>query len=380
MKIVRITPLVLAVLLSIVPASWSDGRCGFTVEEIRRITFADGKSQTARNNARCICVDPMGTVHMVWEDSRSGNFEIYYTSLTGDSTSPALRISDSRGESVAPCIACDSSNVYMLWQEHLGTNYEIFYLRMAEGKEIARRRITRNALDSGAPVAAVGSDGALNIAWHEGPYDRTRVLYGRIVGDSLVLRTPIADKHPGAFRPDIVCKPDGTMLVVWFEQQDIKSRAWNGKTWGEEQLVVRNNSKPYRLSLTDIGGEKWALVWFDRTAEASYDVLAKFCDGNRWYGQVEIDTGNRAYYPSITGLGDGKAIAVWEEQDKASREFLLLLRCYDGTAWTEPTELIRDTALSRYCSLASAGGRVHAIWFSPRPGNNEIYYGLLRTE
>ena len=380
MKTMCIALLALSLLLSTVPAVRSSSRCGFTVEAIRRITFASGKSQTARNNARCISVDPMGKVHMVWEDSRNGNFEIYYASLTGDSVSPALRLTDSKGESVAPCVACDSSSVYILWQERVGTVHEVFYLRIVEGEEIARRRITRNALDSGAPVAALGSDGALNIAWHEGPYGRTRVYYGRIVGDSLVLRTPIADKHPGAFRPDIACKPDGRMLVVWFEQQDIKSRAWDGKIWGEEQLVARNDSKPYRLALTDIGADKWALVWFDRTKEASYDVLVKFYDGSKWYGQTQIDTGNRAYYPSITAFGSKGAIAVWEEQDRISREFLLLLRCYDGTAWTEPTELVRDTALSRYCSLASAGSSVHAIWFSPKPGNNEIYYGLLRIE
>jgi hypothetical protein len=108
----------IVILLVVAHSVWTDG-CPFSSVETTRITNAIGQSRTGRDNARCICCDKEGIVHMVWEDKRTGNFEIYYAALAADSVKE-VRITRSRGESTYPCVACDSSDVYILWQEKAG--------------------------------------------------------------------------------------------------------------------------------------------------------------------------------------------------------------------------------------------------------------------
>lgn len=353
--------------------------CPYSLVKTMRVTSALGKSRTGRDNARCICRDVTGKLHMVWEDTRSGNFEIYYALATSDSVLGEVRITSSRGESTHPCVACDSEDVYILWQERAGRTFDVYYAHLRAGQVIARRAITRTHLDSSCPVAAVGPDGALHIAWHEGPYKQTAIYYGKIVGDSMITKQPICTTHPEAFRPDIACDDEGRLLIVWFEGPEVKSRFWDGTAWGQEQLVATNRSRSWRLSVAWIGNGKWGSAWFDNSEKGS-DVFAKFFDGDKWYGQVRLDDAEIAYYPSITGLRPGEIAAVWEEQAPDKSAYRLVLRCCDGRDWSEPLEIYLESVAGRYASMTYHDDELHTVWFSAKPGNDEIYYGLLRRK
>jgi hypothetical protein len=360
-------------------ASCACAACGFVVEGTTRVTNSEGKSQTARGNARCICVDAEGTVHLVWTDDRDGNVEIYYTTIVKGKVSPETRLTSTPGESSFPCIASSGDSVYILWQETVENTTQIWYAHFVRGKQVARKQITTSLLGAACPVCAVGPDNALHVAWHDGTGSLTGIYYGKIVGDDLVAKVEICTKHPGAFRPDIAVDPEGRVLLAWFEGLDIKSKLWDGNTWGPETLVVTNKNRGWRLSLADLGPQRWALAWFDQTS-TSTDVLAKFYDGTKWHDQVRVNTGQTGFYPATASLGGGRLLVAWEDQDKPKSQYLLLMRCFDGRTWGEPTEIARHRAMSRYCSLAPAGTAVHAIWFSPEPGNDEIFYGLLRRK
>ena len=372
--------LVQVLLLAVTAGAYTAG-CGFAVEKVTRVTNSGGKSQTARDNARCITVDPSGVAHMVWVDDKDGNPEIYYASIAGEVVSPVVRITRSDSVSSFPCIASEGSNVYILWRESLRTSRQIFYVRLVGGQEVARKQITNAALGAGCPVASVGPDKALHIAWHQGAPNMTAVYYGKIVGDSLVTKTGLCTSHPAAFRPDIACDSKGKVLAVWYEGLDIKSRLWDGTAWQPETLVKTNHNRSWRLSLANISEGKWGLAWFDQAPMTS-DVQAMFYDGKAWSGETRVNTGQIGFYPAAAGLGGGGLLVAWEDQDKKqdSVDYLLMMRCYDGLKWGEPIEIARGSAMSRYCSLAPAGSVVHAVWFSPAPGNDEIFYGLLRRK
>jgi len=364
------------VTLALISGAWA-ADCGYSLEKITRVTNSGGKSQTARDNARCICVDSRGTAHMVWTDDRDGNVEIYYATLSGDKVTSEVRLTDTPGESSFPCIALQGDNVYILWQETAGRTSQIYLVHLLNGKEQARKKLTSSLLGASCPVSAVGPDGTLHIAWHDGTGSMTAVFYGKIVGDSLVNQTEICAKHPGAFRPDIAVGHAGEVLVAWYEGLEIKSKLWDGKAWGDEVLAATNDNREWRLSLTAMSGGKWALAWYNQALTGT-DVLAKFYDGKTWYGQVRLNTGQNGFYAAVTGLDGGGLLATWEDQDLANGKYLLAMSCYDGRAWSKPAEVIRDGAMSRYSSLAPAGDTVHVLWFSSKPGNDEIFHGLLR--
>jgi hypothetical protein len=316
---------------------------------------------------------------MVWEEARSGNLEICYATATAETLLSEVRITNSRGESSYPCVACDSRDVYILWEETKGKVSDISYVRLRDGKEVARKTLTRTFMDSSCPVSAVGPGGTLHIAWHEGPYKQTAVYYGKIVGDSMVIKEPICTIHPEAFRPDIACDREGRILVVWFEGLEVKAKYWNGEDWSDEQLAAVNRGRPYRLSVADLGNGIWAITWFDNTEEGS-DVFAKLFDGDKWYGQVQLDDAEIAYYPNVTRLNAGECAVVWEERDLATSEYMLVLRCYNGSDWSDPLEIYRESMAGRYASMVLNEDELHAVWFSSKMGNDEIFHGLLRRK
>ena len=369
----------IAALALAVAVAYAD--CPFTVEKATQVTKAAGISETALANEKCVWVDPAGTVHLVWEDDRDGNLEIYYASLTGQGISPETRITKSQDESNLPCIVGESDNVYILWQETISKTPQLFYLRMVAGKEVVRKQITRTAMGASCPVAAVGPDKAVHIAYHQGVGNMTTIHYGKIVGDSLVAKTEICTKHLGAFRPDIACDAAGRLLMVWYEGLDVKSRLWDGGAWQEELPVATNSNRSWRLSVSNISPGQWVAAWFDQGSRAM-DVWAMFFDGKTWHDKSRVNTGQIGFYPTTVCFGPDKAMVVWEDQDKRGEnvDYLLMMRCFDGKSWGVPAEISRGPAMSRYASLAATAGAVHAVWFSPLGGNREIFHTVLRKK
>jgi hypothetical protein len=361
--------------------------CPYVVEEVTRVTYSAGSSQTARGNERCICVDSTGTAHLTWEDDKVGNFEIYYGSIKGETVSEPYKLTRSKEDSNFPCIACEGQNVYILWQETMPgalKTTQVFYVRLVGGKEVARKQITTAPLGASCPVAVVGPDKALHIAWHQGTGKLTSVHYGKIVGDSLVARADLCTKHSNAFRPDIACDARGRILVAWYEGLQVKSRLSDGGIWQEELLVATNHNQGWRLSVANLGENQWALTWFDQ-APATTDVWASLFDGKAWHDQTRVNTGQTGFYPSCAYIGPGRLMIAWEDQLKPTNggdamNYLLLMRCYDGRTWGDPAEISGGRAMSRYASLAADDGLVHAIWFSNASGDKEIYRGLLRRQ
>jgi len=351
--------------------------CPFILERALQVTTASGASQTARGNERDVWVDAKGTVHLVWEDNRDGNFMVYYATVTGDSIGPQMRLSKSTGESTFPCITGESDDVYILWQETISKTTQIMYCRLSGGKEALRAQLTKSEVGAFCPVSTVGPDKVLHVAWFQGSGNFSTVYYGKIVADSLVEKVNVSSKHPGGFRPDIARDPSGRILLAWYQGLDVESRLWNGSSWEDEVTISTNNNRSWRLSVASIADGKWALAWFDQ-ARQSTDVRAAFFDGKTWSAPVRVNTGQTGFYPSAVCFGPGKLMVVWEDQDKTRGEYMLMMRCWDRGSWGNPGEIVRGRSMSRYASLFPWGGSVHAIWFGPLGGNNEIYYGVMR--
>ena len=350
----------------------------FDQEETLQVTHARARAQTTRSSGRCLCTDADGNAHMTWEDGRHLNeFEIYYTSTSGESLLPEIRITSTPSESSYPAIACGGRDVYIVWEEAMGMDSEIFCVHMRDRQELARLQVTDTNLESSCPVCAVGPDGAVHVAWHEGPFQRTAIYYAKIVGDSVVAREPICTRHPEGFRPDIACDSEGRVLILWYEGSEVKSRMWDGVAWGEEKLTASLTSKPWRLSVTALPGGIWAGSWFDRAA-AGEQVIVGFFDGDRWYGQTVVSGDRVAYYPNIAALDGGGLVVGWEERLPDIDQKTITISTFDGERWGAPMEIYRHRVNGRYVSLASHGDVLHAFWFSTKSGSNEVYYSRLR--
>ncbi len=74
-------------------------------------------------------------VHVVWQDNRDHNWEIYYkhSSDKGSSWSACTRLTNDSAISNAPSIATSDLKVHVIWQDFRNRNYEIYYKRNPTG-------------------------------------------------------------------------------------------------------------------------------------------------------------------------------------------------------------------------------------------------------
>jgi len=98
---------------------------GATWSDARRLTWTTGSSAWP-----ALARDASDSLHVVWADLTPGNDEIYYKrSEDGGATwSDARRLTWTTGSSAWPALALDASDiVHIAWNDSTPGNYEIYY-------------------------------------------------------------------------------------------------------------------------------------------------------------------------------------------------------------------------------------------------------------
>jgi hypothetical protein len=73
-------------------------------------------------------------VHVAWQDTRDGNYEIYYKRSVNNGVSweQDVRLTDASDRSLAPSIAVRDSIVHVVWRDYRDGNSEIYYKRSVD--------------------------------------------------------------------------------------------------------------------------------------------------------------------------------------------------------------------------------------------------------
>jgi hypothetical protein len=118
--------------------AWHDSRYGWWNNEIfYRMSTDDGVdwgSETQLTDDSTFSNSPSiaatgNDVHVAWQDMRDGNFEIYYNNSTdnGQIWSSDLRLTNDGADSYYPSVVASGSNVHIVWQDSRDGNDEIYY-------------------------------------------------------------------------------------------------------------------------------------------------------------------------------------------------------------------------------------------------------------
>src|SRR5437867_286845 len=125
-----------------------------------RLTFHPTFSSTSFNNAKCLAADPIAArgaevLHLIFFDDRDGNREIYYkrSNNGGTSWSPDIRLTNDAAISHFPSIAASGAVVHVVWEEYRDGNAEIYYKRSPDAGVTweADTRLTNNPAKSLSP-------------------------------------------------------------------------------------------------------------------------------------------------------------------------------------------------------------------------------------
>ena len=98
-------------------------------------------------------------VHVAWEDRRDGNYEIYYKRSTdgGSNWGTDTRLTNNSAISYLSCVSVSGSVVHVVWQDDRDGNYEIYYKRSTDGGSSwgTDTRLTNNSAYSLIPSISV---------------------------------------------------------------------------------------------------------------------------------------------------------------------------------------------------------------------------------
>ncbi len=210
--------------------SWGDNRISMNNYEIfykmindgnwiadERVTNVWGKSKNPS-----LVVDSTDTLHLVWEDDREDNKEIYYqTKSSLGQWSEAERLTDAEKDSILPIIVTDSQdNLYVVWIDQRNGDWEIFYKMRAGTNWSPDQQLTEGNF-ARSLTATVDVYDNLHIVYYEVRSGQHAInhLMKSPIGWSTV--RPIVQEQSTKLRnPSIITDLTGNLYVTWCDERD----------------------------------------------------------------------------------------------------------------------------------------------------------------
>ncbi len=188
--------------------SWSDDQ---------RLTNVWGKSKNPS-----ITVDSQNNLHLVYEDDREGNKELYYKTKSNSGTwSEDERLTDAEKASILPVIVADSQdNLHVLWIDQRHGNWEVFYkIRTKAGWGSDQRLTAGNFARSLA--ATIDTRDNLHVVYYDAQQGTHAIYYlmKSEVGWSSE-RPLVAERSTKMRNPSIITDSYGNLHMTWCDERD----------------------------------------------------------------------------------------------------------------------------------------------------------------
>jgi hypothetical protein len=365
-----------------------------------------------------------GGLHLVWYDlGAGGNKEVFYREFDGASWGPVEQLSRNQAVSKDPVVAADSyGHPHVVWQDNRDGNFEIYW---RSSYSLSPPRLVSIEPDSGLSYDKVHIDdlaGENFFAWARVWLQRggkaTIQAFNVVVESSTRIRCDLDlyAAEPGRWDV-VVMNPDSQCVTLPSGFEVLPAPA------PRIIAITPNTGVAYEgVSITDLAGSGFNAdprVWLERTGEDSVEalnVVAEFpsritCDfslGSVAPGTWNVVVMNRdgrmdrllsgfqvmpglwsedlrltcSGSTSSTSGPNGRCTAsdhlgnlhtVWRDDRDGNWE--IYYKKYDGVSWGPDQRLTNAANSSLHAAIAAGGqGDLHVVWDDDRDGNYEIYY------
>ncbi len=348
-----------------------------------RLTNDVNSSTLPVNNQRAIFSNG-DTIHIVWEEDRDANYEIYYKRSLNNGTTweNDFRLTNDPNLSIEPCISVSGSKVHVVWVDTRNGNWEIYYKNSPNSGASwsIDKRLTDNPSYSYSPcVFASGS--YVHVVWVD-ERDGNREIYykrsndgGNTWGNDFRLtNNPNNSTNPSLW------VSGSNVHVVWQEDRDnnweiyYKKSIDNGSTWSSD-IRLTNNPQSSLYPSISVSGSNIHIVWVDNR-DGNNEIYYKRSNdnGNTWSNDIRLtDNPQESFYPSIFVSGANIHV-VWTDYRDGNREIYYKRSIDGGNTWENDFRLTNNVNVSEKPFLCVSGSTVHVIWQDNRDANWEIYY------
>ncbi|MHC4572962.1 MAG: InlB B-repeat-containing protein [Planctomycetota bacterium] len=169
-----------------------------------------------------IAVGTDGRLYVVWQDNRRGNWDIYI-SISTDGTNWSLEriVTDSNDNQINPAIVVDRlspNRAHIVWQDGRNGNQDIYIATSSNGflsKTVSQ--ITSDGSDQVEPAIAVDADNVVYVVWADTRAD-SGDIYGAASNYGPWANTVVVSKGGRQSSPAIAAESSGSILhVLWID-------------------------------------------------------------------------------------------------------------------------------------------------------------------
>jgi hypothetical protein len=253
-------------------------------------------------------------IHVVWEDFRTGDFEIFYRKFSGGWGSPT-NLSGTLTESHAPVITVtNSGNIYLVWQDYSTEISEIYAKRYSNGNWGATERISSTTFYAGFPTITSYGE-AVYVVWEETENSGYELYFSRHSGGSWSNPQRITNNEGLSQSPSLCTDPSGTLHLVWSDDTndhfEVFYSSFNGSTWSNPIPVSNNPGFALYPQVTSDPYGVIHLVWSD-DREGNYDIFHKSRTSGLWSSEENISNREKqSTSPHVVCTNDGGVHVIW---------------------------------------------------------------------
>ncbi len=349
-----------------------------------RLTNNIWDSGTTYNNARCVAVNG-NIIHLVFLDNRDGNYEIYYKRSTdaGISWGTDTRLTNNPAPSLFFSVAVSGSIVHIVWQDQRNTNDQIYYKRSSDNGVSWEPdlRLTNTSTISVTPSMAV-SGNFVHVVWNDLRDMNPEIYYkgSSDAGISWGTDTRLTNNSSNSAYPSTAVS-GAIVHVVWHDERDgnyeiyYKRSSDGGLTWGADTRLTNATGFSW-YSNASVSGMLVNVVWEDNR-NGNYEIYYKnSTDGGvNWGADARLTnfTGN-SWRPSAASSGSAVHV-MWQDNRDGNYEIYYKRTTDGGISWDADLRLTNSSGVSSYPCPITSGPVVHVLWTDNRDGVlSEIYY------
>lgn len=348
-----------------------------------RLTIDPASSWTSYGSQRSIAV--IGdTVHVVWMDDRSGFYEIYYKRSTdgGLNWEADTRLTYAAVDAEYPSISVSGSTVHIVWEDYRSGHAELYYKRSTDQGTTwdSEQRLTYANIDAEYPSVAVAGS-VVHVVWNDYRNGPNAIIYYKRSTDGGVnweADTRLTTDMAGSYYP-CVSVSGSNVHVAWGDYRNgdqiyYKRSTDAGTTWDADTRLSSGSVGSYDPALS-VSGSVVHTVWCD-LRDGNYEIYYKRSTdgGMNWGADTRLTIASGYSYSASIAVSDTIVHIVWEDHRTGASELFYKRSVDGGITWEPDTRLTFNTAISEYPSVATSGSVVHVVWEDQRDGNKEIYY------
>ncbi|MEO0091678.1 MAG: T9SS type A sorting domain-containing protein [candidate division WOR-3 bacterium] len=341
-----------------------------------------------------------GQFALVWEDSRTGNNDIYLQRFDafGNRIGSNMRVNDDLGNAVQmlPDIAFDRfGNFIITWTDNRNGNFDIFAQRydslgLTIGQNFQVNDDSSNQDQAGSCIA-INSQNEFIIVWSDKREMNTDIYYqkynhlGNIIGQNIRLNDDNASSHQ---RCSWICQTGaGNYIVTWEDERNTSTDIYAVRLDSLGNILCPNfkvnddftNQDQFYASVTANFDGDFTIAWTDGR-NGNFDIYAQKYSrtgvsvGNNY--QVNDDNSNQTqWYPVLASDSIGNIIIVWIDYRNNNPDIYGQLYDYLGNPLGNNfiiNESSEATQLYPFVARSLSGTFIVA-WMDNRNSNFDIY-------